>query len=141
MTQIVRTVNVDAPHERVIAGVESFFQERSPQLKVSAIGSATASVQVRYSLLDDWTRLVRHHAAVSFAWRPRFWAFPRFGAMLTVRPQGARSLLVLEGSYTPPGGMLGRLFDRVIGEALANRTMDALLREIRDYIECRVVSQ
>jgi hypothetical protein len=130
----MRTIEVNAPRERVIDDVAAFFKERSPQLNVKTIGSTTASVEVRYDLLDDWTRLVHRHAAVTFAWRPRFWAFPRFGAMLTVRPHGAGSILVLEGQYTPPGGALGRLFDRMIAERLANGTMDELLHDIKQYI-------
>ncbi|PZR64357.1 MAG: hypothetical protein DLM53_01170 [Candidatus Eremiobacter antarcticus] len=70
-------------------------------------------------------------------WNPRFGLFPPFGAVLTVRREGKGSLLVLEGSYTPPGGVLGRLFDRAIGKSLANRTMDALLQEMKHYIERR----
>jgi len=135
MTQIVRSVEIDAPHERVIDEVAAFFEGRSPQLNVKAIASTTAPVEVRYSLLDDWTHLVRRHAAVTFAWRPHAWAFPRFAATLTVRPQGSKSVLVLEGQYTPPGGGLGRLFDRAIGERLANGTIDQLLREIKQYVE------
>ena len=37
---------------------------------------------------------------------------------------------MLEGSYEPPGGVVGRLFDRVVGQKLAARTMDALLDQL-----------
>jgi hypothetical protein len=135
MTQIVRTVDVDAPPERALDAAASFFRDRAPDFKVQAIGSTSAAVEVRYSLVDDWTHLVRRHAGLAFAWQPRLRAFPRFGATLTVRPHAGMSAVMLEGSYTPPGGPFGKLFDRLIGERLANRTMDALLLEIKDYIE------
>jgi len=135
MTQVVRTLEVDAPRERALDSAAAFFRERAPNFRVQALGSATAPVELRYTLLDDWTHLVRRHAGLSFKWRPQTRAFPRFGAVLTVRPRNGTSTLSLEGSYDPPGGWLGRLFDRLVGERLANRTMDALLREIKDYIE------
>ena len=135
MTQIVRTIEVNAPRDRALDAAAAFFRERAPNFKVQALGSTTAPVELRYALLDDWTHLVKRHAGLSFAWRPQTRAFPKFGATLTVRPQDGSSLLTLEGSYSPPGGWFGDLFDRLIGERLANRTMDALLREIKDYIE------
>ncbi len=135
MTQIVRSVEVDAPHEHVLDSAASFFREQASDFRVQAIRPTSAQVEVRYSLLDDRTRLVRRHAGRTFAWRPRWRAFPRFGATLTVRPRGASSTLVLEGSYKPPGCWFGELFDRVIGERFANRTMNALLLQIKGYIE------
>lgn len=135
MTQIVRTAEVNAPPERALDAAASFFRDRAPDFRVQAIGSTSAAVEVRYSLIDDWTHLVHRHAGLAFAWRPRLQLFPRFGATLTVRPHDGGSVLVLEGSYTPPGGWFGKLFDRLIGERFANQTMDALLHEIKEYVE------
>lgn len=56
--------------------------------------------------------------------------FPSFGATLTVRALGQETDLVLEGSYEPPGGVVGQLFDRIVGQKLAARTMDALLDQL-----------
>jgi len=67
---------------------------------------------------------------MAFAWRPGWRAFPSFGATLTVRPAGEETDLVLDGSYEPPGGVVGALFDRVVGHRLAARTMDGLLDEL-----------
>ena len=67
---------------------------------------------------------------MAFAWRPAWHGFPSFGATLTVRTVGEETELVLEGSYEPPGGVVGRLFDRVVGQKLAARTMDALLDQL-----------
>jgi hypothetical protein len=60
--------------------------------------------------------------------------FPSFGATLTVGPAGKDTDLVLEGSYEPPGGVVGRLFDRVVGQRLAARTMDALLDQVAHQV-------
>ena len=71
---------------------------------------------------------------MAFAWRPGWPGFPSFGATLTVRPAGKDTDLVLEGSYKPPGGVVGRLFDRVVGQKLAARTMDALLDRLAHQV-------
>ena len=128
-------MEVNAARDRALDGAAAFFREKAPNFKVQAVGPATAPVQLRYSLLDDWTHLVKRHAGLSFAWRPHTRAFPKFGATLSVHAHNATSLLTLEGNYNPPGGWFGAVFDRLVGERLANRTMDALLREIKDFIE------
>ena len=75
-----------------------------------------------------------------FAWRPAWRGFPSFGATLTVAPADNDTDLVLEGSYEPPGGVFGRLFDRVVGHKLAARTMDALLTQLALHAENKATS-
>ena len=136
MTRIARTAHVHIPYGQAIDSVVVFFAER-PQLTVRGVASSTADVDVRYDLLYDWTRLLQRYDGLAFAWRPRWHGFPSFGATLSVQPATEGALFVLEGSYNPPGGGFGRLFDRVIGEKLAARTMDHLLRELTRYVEQR----
>lgn len=133
MTRIARTARVHEPHGDVIARLQDFFAQR-PKLQVRALGSSSAEVDVRYSLLYDWTSVYPPRGGMAFAWRPGWRGFPAFGATLTVRPTGNDTDLVLEGSYEPPGGVLGRLFDRVVGRRLAARTMDALLDELAQHV-------
>jgi hypothetical protein len=129
MTRIARTARIHEPHDDVIARLQDYFSQR-PKLQVKALGSSTAEVDVRYSLLYDWTSVTPPRGGMAFAWRPGRRGFPSFGATLTVRPVGQETDLVLEGSYEPPGGVVGRLFDRVVGQKLAARTMDALLDQL-----------
>jgi hypothetical protein len=129
MTQIARTARIRERHGDVIARLQAFFSQH-PKLQVRALGSSTAGVEVRYSLLYDWTRVAPPRGGIAFAWRPGWRGFPSFGATLTVRPTGEETDLVLEGSYEPPGGFVGRLFDRIVGQKLAARTMDALLDQL-----------
>lgn len=129
MTRIARTARIHEPHGDVIARLQDFFSQR-PKLHVRALGSSSAEVEVRYSLLYDWTRVTPPRGGNAFAWSPGWRGFPSFGATLTVRPAGKETDLVLEGSYEPPGGLVGRLFDRVVGQKLAARTMDALLDQL-----------
>jgi len=129
MTRIVRTARTHESQSEVLARLEEFFSQH-PKLQVRALVSSTAGVEVRYSLLYDWTSIAPPRGGVAFAWRPAWRGFPSFGATLTVRPAGKETELVLEGSYVPPGGVIGRLFDRVVGEKLAARTMDGLLDQL-----------
>ncbi len=126
MTRISRTARIPKPQQDVIARLEAFFSRR-PKLHVRALGFLRAEVDVRYSLLYDWTSVGPPRGGIAFAWKPAWRGFPSFGATLTVRPDGEDTDLVLDGSYEPPAGVVGQLFDRLAGRRLANRTMDSLL--------------
>jgi hypothetical protein len=45
--------------------------------------------------------------------------------------------LALEGTYTPPGGVGGRVFDALIGYRIADATARGLLLQLRDETERR----
>lgn len=129
MTRIARTAQIHAPQSEVVDRLEEFFSQ-NPKLQVKALGPSMASVEVRYYLLYDWTSIAPPRGGVAFAWRPAWRGFPSFGATLTVQPAGEETELVLEGSYEPPGGFAGRIFDSVVGRKLAAHTMDALLDQL-----------
>ncbi len=117
--------------------VADFFAER-PHLRVKVLASGTTAVEARSELIEDRIDTVRRHEALALSWRPRWSVFPSFeGGSITVRPNFAGSMLQMEGSYEPPGGHMGRLFDRLIGERLAYGTMDHLLDRLRRYVEHR----
>jgi hypothetical protein len=134
MTRISRTATVHVPRSQAIDLVETFFSER-PRLNVRGVGHSAAAVDVQYQLLFDWTRVSPRNDALAFAWQPRWRGFPPFGATLSLRAEGPDTQLVLEGSYEPPGGAAGRIFDQVVGKRLAARTMDALLQDITQHVE------
>ena len=136
MTSLFRSTLVEAPFSSVIEYVTDFFDER-PHLRVKAVASTNIGVETQRELVDDNTDTVYRHDALSLSWQPRWSIFPSFRGRATVRPQSRSSILALEGSYEPPGGLAGRFFDRFIGERLANGTMDHLLDRLRRYIEDR----
>ncbi|MFZ1016623.1 MAG: SRPBCC family protein [Candidatus Cybelea sp.] len=131
MTRIVRTIRIRAPEDVVIDRLQDFFSQH-PKLEVKALGPSTAGVEVQYFLLFDWLSISPQREGVAFSWRPVWRGFPAFGATLTVRPSGKKTEVVLDGSYEPPGGPLGRVFDSVVGRRLAERTMDEFLKQIAD---------
>lgn len=65
---------------------------------------------------------------VEIAWRAASGAplFPVFGGLLSIAP----GVLRLEGVYAPPGGMVGRMADRVLLHVAANGTARWLLGEL-----------
>lgn len=70
--------------------------------------------------------------------------FPAFSGMLAaeaIEGPGADSLLALDGSYEPPGGGAGRVFDEAIGYAIARACARTLLEQLRDGAEAEYRTQ
>ncbi len=69
--------------------------------------------------------------------------YPHFDGTLTVAGDEDYSAfwLVLEGQYTPPGGIGGQLFDAILGKRIAESTAGRLLAEIRDEIEANFTAE
>ena len=72
-------------------------------------------------------------------WKPRSGAYPEFDGELTVRADETyeSSRLELCGSYRPPGGALGKAFDRAVGNRIAVATAQALLERLGAQMESR----
>jgi hypothetical protein len=69
--------------------------------------------------------------------------FPQFHGTLTVAgDEDYESFwLVLDGEYSPPGGIGGQVFDAVFGKRIADATASGFLAEIRDQSETRFVAE
>ncbi len=61
--------------------------------------------------------------------------FPIMRGMITVRPNGPATEVRMDGSYTPPLGAFGELFDRIIGRRIALRTVERFLDQLHDSVE------
>jgi hypothetical protein len=76
---------------------------------------------------------------LNIGWEPEGGGpYPSFSGMLNAEPiDGSEddSLLVLDGSYEPPGGGPGRVFDEAIGFSIARSSARALLEQLRDDAE------
>jgi hypothetical protein len=75
--------------------------------------------------------------ALSIAWQPTgSGPLPGFEGTLSAMPQADdTSALIISGSYTPPGGFAGKIFDELIGVRIANATLAALLAQFKSAIE------
>ena len=72
-------------------------------------------------------------------WKPRSRLYPEFEGELTVRADETyeTSRLELRGSYQPPGGIAGAVFDLAAGAHIASATAQALLHRIGDEMVAR----
>ncbi|HEX3456865.1 MAG TPA: hypothetical protein VHR97_02830 [Candidatus Baltobacteraceae bacterium] len=70
-------------------------------------------------------------------WKPQAGPYPDFDGQLTVRADETykTARLELEGSYRPPGGVLGQAFDHTIGSRVASATAQALLKRLGEEME------
>jgi hypothetical protein len=85
---------------------------------------------------DDFTDSVRRHDALQFSWHPRSALLPAGRALLTVRPHAPQGTeLQFSIAYVPPLGVLGQAFDFLVGQHIAARTCNQLLRRLKVAIE------
>jgi uncharacterized membrane protein len=85
-------------------------------------------------------RLQYHSGAtqpLSVAWDPQgAGPIPSFTGTLAAIPESeATCRLTIAGSYTPPGGIAGVVFDQLIGGRIAAATLEALLSRFTRAIE------
>ncbi|HEY0383764.1 MAG TPA: hypothetical protein VGC72_16345 [Candidatus Elarobacter sp.] len=80
----------------------------------------------------------RAHDALEIDWTAGTRFFPDFRGHLRLRIASVETtLLSLEGSYQPPFGAFGTVFDLVIGRRIARATLRDLLRRLGDAMEQR----
>ncbi len=135
MTHTAATRYVDCPFSATVEFVEKVVGQRNGfyMMPSPALGE-----RVRFAAADtpDLSDSARKHDAHLIAWRPQNRTmFPDFCGVLTVRPEGRGAFLHLQGQYEPPFGRVGKVFDFVVGRAVARHTMQHLLGELGDDIE------
>lgn len=135
MITVRATRYAECPFSAAIELAERVLRERS-EIVVSPAPHVAGAVHVTAKSTDDFTDTCRRHDALLIAWKPlHAWIFPRFHGALTVRPKNRGVWLRLEGSYEPPFGMAGRVFDAVVGRRIAKRTLSRLLDDLRIGVE------
>lgn len=146
LRRLTRSVSVRAPSTFVLASVSTYFLERHPQTKGAELAlrfplprfivdGLTLEKRVLVHLRFDAGSGTDH--ALTIEWKPLGRGpLPSFRGTLAATPRTeATCSLAVAGSYTPPGGIAGMAFDRVIGGRIANATIDALLQQFKDSIE------
>jgi hypothetical protein len=78
-----------------------------------------------------------HGAIISLRWRARRFArcFPVMEANILVHGNGDSVELVLEGTYQPPLGLAGLIFDRLIGRWVATSTAERFVDALAASLE------
>ena len=74
---------------------------------------------------------------VAITWTPvgRRRLLPSFSGAAIVTADGDDARLTLEGTYRPPFGLLGALWDRLAGRRVAAHTVDVYVRELGARID------
>lgn len=137
MTTVSATRYCDCPFSAVIEYSEEALRLR-PDITLSPAPPAGAQVHIDSQLTDDVSDTSRKHDALLLSWKPpAARVFPGFHGALTVRPAGRGTSMRIHGSYEPPFGAAGRVFDTLAGRFIARLTMRRLLRDIARAVERR----
>ena len=143
-TRLKEHVAVACPIDRAQAGIEAFFARRS-----GADGVAHLTLRVPLDGIGAPSGLALERAVTVRARRDRDaqnlndlvrieWEadgggpYPRFEGTLVawVEHDPNETFVELDGTYVPPLGVAGELFDAALGRAMARRTARALLDDI-----------
>jgi hypothetical protein len=149
MTRLRGSLTVERPAELALAALERFFASLRTadgvsrmRLRVPVDGATK-----RYGVYIDRevvveARRVRDDQNVNdvirIDWAPEGTAvFPRFTGALVISDDektGGTSV-ELDGTYEPPFGVAGQLFDAAIGHNIAQATARELLKDLKSAIE------
>ncbi len=97
-------------------------------------------VDIVYGVSPDRTEEGRPHDEVAVNWRSPSRFLPAFEGRLRTRIHMPGTDLLFEGTYAPPFGALGRLFDAIVGRTLARATMRDLLARLATDMEAKEVA-
>ena len=94
-------------------------------------GAARHKVRVRHALVEGPV-----HKKIALTWEPEDRVIPRFTGRLTAAEKDdAVTTLTIEGRPSAHKGVALAAFDVIIGRKLAAATVQALLAEIREFVE------
>lgn len=130
---------VDCPFSVAHEYAEDYLgeAERGGGEAVLRAGPLRRRVAVRFGLRADATDRGRSNDEIVLRWTARTRLLPYFSGTLRMRIDGTRTRMILEGSYVPPGGRLGALFDAVAGRHIAAATARGLLARIGEALAAR----
>jgi hypothetical protein len=107
--------------------------ERELHVSLNGVGpfpGAGKTVCFSFGTRTDSDEIGRSHDLLSLQWTAGTPLLPQFHGALRFRIAGSRTRIVLDGSYLPPGGALGKIFDAVLGHRIAARTCQDLVNRI-----------
>jgi hypothetical protein len=142
MSDIHEYTSVHCPFEQVPAYLDKFF----------SLHGARDGIGAMFELSAPFGEInLERHAVVSIlplkgfpgyerfsiGWEPMGGGpFPKFEGTVSVSEESlGYSRLDLDGSYDPPGGALGAVFDAAVGNRIAHQTGRLLLEQVRDAVE------
>jgi hypothetical protein len=141
-------MNVGTVHTEILANcpfsiasdyASAYFKdaERGSKGAVLHAGPLHFRVTIRSGLRTDVTEPGRAHDEILLHWSAGTPWLPDFVGTLRMRIENSNTRLLVDGSYAPPGGALGALFDAIAGRRIARSTCDGVLRRIARALEDR----
>jgi hypothetical protein len=110
---------------------QSREQRVSLHVRVPVYGSLSLDKVVDVVLARSASSGPAGRYAMDVAWEPAGGPFPRFRGTLCVEPVGDETcILGLAGWYEPPGGLVGAVFDGLLGHRIARATLHDLVARI-----------
>lgn len=100
-------------------------------------GALKHRVKLSFGMYSDVPHFGRrHHDEIHFRWSAEAFWLPDFSGTLRFGiASHCKTLLLLDGMYRPPFGILGALFDTLIGHHVAAATLRDLLAHVADALE------
>ncbi|MEO9170021.1 MAG: hypothetical protein ABI282_08380 [Candidatus Baltobacteraceae bacterium] len=134
MPEVVVTRNVHCPFSSAIPLVEAFH--RDARHRVGPHPIFESDVECEVATTRDYTDSTRLHDALVLQWRAHRWfPLPRLRGFITVRPNGAMTEIRIRGTYLPPLGAVGRVFDAIFGTFIARLTLERFMNALAAYID------
>jgi hypothetical protein len=94
-------------------------------------------VDVVMRLDRDSIEMGRSHEEIRLFWDSGSPWFPNFHGTLRFRIERDKTRILLEGSYIAPLGLVGQLFDAVVGKHIARLSLSDLAQRIATYLANR----
>lgn len=95
-------------------------------------------IRLRLAVHDDPSDTVRQHEAIRISWWSESRWFPNLSGTLRFRVASyAETLLLFDGTYEPPLGVVGAIFDKLIGNRISTATVNELLDRLGIAIESK----
>ena len=147
MSKVKETTSVDCPLHEIMYYAERYFSvhRRGQEPGVFTLSVDSADLQIPGHVQARHDVKIAYEVkkatgdqpdAIALAWDPKDAVVPKFaGALHAERSESAHSILILEGEYRPPFGVVGAAFDAVLGQKIAKATAASLLRDIKSFIE------
>jgi hypothetical protein len=94
-------------------------------------------VALRFGIHTDDTEPGRTHDEIRVRWSSGTRLLPAFHGTVRLRIAGPATRVLVDGEYHAPFGVVGRVFDGVVGAYIARASVDDLAHRIALYLEER----
>jgi hypothetical protein len=94
-------------------------------------------VELRFGVHSDGTEAGRTHDEIRVRWSSGTWLLPEFHGTVRLRISGSATRVLVDGSYHAPFGVIGCVFDSLVGTYIARASVSDLAHRIAVYLEER----